>query len=1232
MYKKILKTVKKAISAVVAISIIATTIPSWNVSGEEVESSFPYVMFASAYTEGAITINAGNCCINGNIATNGTIVSTGNMNVNGSKTENADESMIYISEKINTEYFEGENIQEYSQNYTSEEINININIPTRVDGEVMLDGNVNINTALKATEDICLYGEVKNTNDSIIFSGNGDIVIDSTNVNLNGLIYAPFGDVIVTSQNLNLNNVIIIAETITLNCPNVNANYSANMGLFVGNISEEIKDSEQGSDEDVEQDSSEGSGEDSSGELEEDFNYTVDTDSDGLCDGDEIYLGTDPTNSDSDGNGILDGDEKFFQTYVHEVANSECEIEEVIVSMTTSGNILNTTEIRSVMNSDILCSEVAGLIGEPFSIETESLFDNATLSFKIDQSKLGDTEFDSLLVLWYDEANQQFVELETSHDYENSIVSVETTHFSRYMVVDSYKWFEAWSEEFDFNPNNIKNKLFYNTVLTIDCSSSMNDVDPIEFRTDISSAEDSQFSKTCKRITAVNSFISTMETGDKAAVVFFSNDGDTILPFTDDKNEIRLAMQKLSDDGGTSLDEALYEAIDSFDNDSVGSAVTGNRIFLFSDGGSIVSYTVLSYARVKGIKIFTFGFGEDDEVMQRIADYTYGQYFQTFTSEDIINIYREDGIDIAEFDTTDTDEDGLYDAVEAAGIRVQNGTVIYNCDPTNPDSDGDGLLDGEEINPEVKRKLNSSTGKMECYFVMNSNPLGVDCDYDGIEDDQDLNPVDNTFSGEMMAHGYTFDVNFNVDYREFFENNEQYNKKLAILGSLYATLAYSTGEAQISLDNGAVYNGEDKRVDGLFELFGLTDVVNYRISRDYLLEKVQSGEMLPDDDISEMFIGHRPVTVNGETKEVIMVSVRGTDSTIEEWSSNFDIGADTEDYWDRDNPEWLNKENHKGFDVAANRLYNYILSYVDTNVTSNSDKVIYIVGHSRGAAISNILGARFEDSADYETFVYTFASPATTTDPDYKSYKTIFNIINNDDMITHLPLEEWGFNRYGTQVSLSIEQEYEDKNSLNGNYKYSWEWMFGEDYNYNGNLFATKDAFAEIVDSREDFYRYYDTEDTFYGYKASEFTDIELAAQDRLDKYGERIGKYCRVTAKWYSSPGEEFIIVSVQQTPAFLAMVLTDVVAKRCHNYDGGTDTIELYTMRGKGEDTYAGKGVGFFVSQKFSDAKDEFIWSCAEVTSEEAEFVNMGGMTHSHMQGTYYFMTCDFRGIWKF
>lgn len=51
-------------------------------------------------------------------------------------------------------------------------------------------------------------------------------------------MYAPYGDVEITAQNLNLNNVIIIADTITFNCPSVNANYSSSMAELVGTESD----------------------------------------------------------------------------------------------------------------------------------------------------------------------------------------------------------------------------------------------------------------------------------------------------------------------------------------------------------------------------------------------------------------------------------------------------------------------------------------------------------------------------------------------------------------------------------------------------------------------------------------------------------------------------------------------------------------------------------------------------------------------------------------------------------------------------------------------------------------------------------------------------------------------------------------------------------------------------------------------------------------------------------
>ncbi len=133
---------------------------------------------------------------------------------------------------------------------------------------------------------------------------------------------------------------------------------------------------------------------------------------DGLSDGDEIALGLDPLNPDSDGDGIPDNEEKIKQTFIHDVEN-ECAVEQIIIDSAATGNLQNTMTINSIMNVDILCTEVVGLIGEPFEIETTSEFDSADITFKIDKSKLNGTSFDDLLFLWYDEENDIFMEMDT---------------------------------------------------------------------------------------------------------------------------------------------------------------------------------------------------------------------------------------------------------------------------------------------------------------------------------------------------------------------------------------------------------------------------------------------------------------------------------------------------------------------------------------------------------------------------------------------------------------------------------------------------------------------------------------------------------------------------------------------------------------------------------------------------------------------------------------------------
>ena len=141
------RNTKRIMSGVISLAVTASILPCFPAYADEQTKpeKYPYTMFAASDSEGAITINADNVCINGSLATNGTIVTTSpNFNVNGTKTENAHEEMIYIQKKLNYSYFSDDNVEMYADDYTLEEQNININNPMDVNGTTLLRFRISV--------------------------------------------------------------------------------------------------------------------------------------------------------------------------------------------------------------------------------------------------------------------------------------------------------------------------------------------------------------------------------------------------------------------------------------------------------------------------------------------------------------------------------------------------------------------------------------------------------------------------------------------------------------------------------------------------------------------------------------------------------------------------------------------------------------------------------------------------------------------------------------------------------------------------------------------------------------------------------------------------------------------------------------------------------------------------------------------------------------------------------
>lgn len=366
---------------------------------------------------------------------------------------------------------------------------------------------------------------------------------------------------------------------------------------------------------------------------------------------------------------------------------------------------------------------------------------------ELDTDKLGETAFEDLIFLWYDEENQIFVELETSHNVEEDTVSVVTSHFSKYMIVDKTVWRDAWAEEISYEAEDGIDT--YYTVLTIDCSGSMNSNDPIIYNNNISSLYDATYNRiTCNRIKGALDFVNCMTENDRVAVVLFDDYAFYTLDFTDDKEAIKLALQKVCNDDGTNYSNAINKSISLFSQDVIDSSNICTRIVFLSDGEGRCDSKYITMADNKDIIIHGIGLGNgvDDEYLQEMTEGTKGSYYQADTSEMLSVLYEKIYL-YDQFDKTDKDKDGLYDIFETAGIRLINGQVIYT-DPADDDSDDDGLLDGEEIIPEVKKLdvdsafLEDFVGNNWYYLPMESDPNSVDSEGDGILDAEDNRPME----------------------------------------------------------------------------------------------------------------------------------------------------------------------------------------------------------------------------------------------------------------------------------------------------------------------------------------------------------------------------------------------------------------------------------------------------------------------------------------------------------
>ena len=502
-----------------------------------------------------------------------------------------------------------------------------------------------------------------------------------------------------------------------------------------------------------------------------------DTDNDKLSDSKEIELGTDPLNPDTDGDGILDGDEEFSVTKTVSTEDADPNVVPTI-DMEIPGNLIETLHISKLPEDDLyLPKEIPGYLGAGYEFELGDTFDKpATLTYKFNPEFLNREEFNPA-IYYCDTENQEMVLLENQTvDLVNCTVTATVTHFSKYILIDKTQFDKVFEVEIK-GPTEIENlNKPLDVVLVIDSSGSMdwNDNENI-------------------RLKVAKEFVGKLSDKDRVGIVDFDSYAYSICELTYDKEVAKTSIDSIDSSGGTSLTAGIKEAFKQFgssivsnfsllatseiqtqntseENQTNGLSNLGIQriqttkpsalqisfmsdenpeprevlkyIIMLTDGDGDYDSKLTSQAVQNNVTIYTVGLGSDvDELLlTNIASQTGGKYYNAAVADDLIKEFDRITQDVVDL-TKDSDSDGLSDYHEER-LRWFNGITI-KTDPNNPDTDGDGVLDGEEVVVVVDEKNNVH------HYTMYSNPTLADTDSDGYIDSK---VIGNVFSRNISYY------------------------------------------------------------------------------------------------------------------------------------------------------------------------------------------------------------------------------------------------------------------------------------------------------------------------------------------------------------------------------------------------------------------------------------------------------------------------------------------------
>ncbi len=586
----------------------------------------------------------------------------------------------------------------------------------------------------------------------------------------------------------------------------------------------------------------------------------ADSDSDGLDDGEEVNnYKTKPLQADTDNDGVTDGKEMEFgispleaqtEFSVNYSAEKTDNLVKPSVSIKLSSRQVDTLKVKPVKNNVLFPKSMPGYMGSAYDFSVDGDFEGATISFEFDINSIpADAE---PVIYYYNEEDGALEELPTR--INGNVASADVTHFSKYILINrkvfdkAFEWEDVWFSHKTYDSAEI--------ILVMDDSGSLGG----DYRYDEKNGvflggKDPNHN----RLRVARDFVDNTSVGFKVGIVKFDASIDNLTPslvectpqgkqalkdllvftYTGENDEYNIPGV-IDSRGHTYMYGGIEQALELYSNKDNYDGSILRAMIVFTDGNAHdkkLHDRVLQKANEMSVKIYSVALAETgdyyEEYLRPLAVNTGGAFYYAEDSDQLAEIYANIGLKIDM--ETDSDKDGISDYYEDNMVLFTG--VKPKLDKSNPDTDGDGFLDGEEI--ELVYEYNSDKTKVKVKGKLTSDPVRHYTDEDGYSDYEEIMIYDtDPFERNLILNETVVDILISdggyhaSSYKNRYENEDGLRAAIWAGNNIYGS---NHSEKQIYKEALTNYfskiNEENLKIQ--------EDMEAYEVSRDYV-ENIKS--------------------------------------------------------------------------------------------------------------------------------------------------------------------------------------------------------------------------------------------------------------------------------------------------------------------------------------------------------------------------------------------------------